>query len=468
MGLIIKVHNHKKISEPAYFQIEDFLNYREMMTYLGYFNLIKKLDIVLAPFSELPLFIGNCEFANIDYIFNYLLGRSSQTISLSESIFAGGKGFTYYKAICSSLGEAFERFMACLEYFVQEKSIVVASYKELCEQHRVAANPKDYSLFSEVQFMQDNFLFDRFDENSKVGWIPMKEYSTNRDILFPACLALMYYVQQAKNEARIGYSTSGGLTSQFEPERGILHGIEEIIERHEINLSWYCKVPPKEIVLDKVENPHLLKFEEYIKDKNIHFYLHNVDQNNFHVVTAMSFDQDMTKYSFNAGGGVSNNIESAIVGALEEYMQSVNNTRKIVYAPDWITSHFSNRVLEVHEGDDPKNFKTFYQAVSFYGLACYKERLNWFVKNNPKVKLSKIRKMQTGYSVAEYITRNNIEPVYSILSMQSCFRRIYISKVYMREFSPAFIAGIPALGHKCYSKYLKEGETINENILPFP
>ena len=182
----------------------------------------------------------------------------------------------------------------------------------------------------------------------------------------------------------------------------------------------------------------------------------------------MSFDQDMTKYSFNAGGGVANDIESAIVGALEEYMQSVNNTRKIVYAPDWITSHFSNRVLEVHEGDDPKNFKTFYQAVSFYGLACYKERLDWFVKGNQKVMLSKLRKTQVGCSVAEFIEQNNIEPVYAILNMQESFRRIYISKVYMKEFSSAFIAGIPALGHVCYKKYLKEGDMINENILPFP
>ncbi len=36
MGLMIKARNHKKISEPAEFQIEDFLNYQEMMTYLGY------------------------------------------------------------------------------------------------------------------------------------------------------------------------------------------------------------------------------------------------------------------------------------------------------------------------------------------------------------------------------------------------------------------------------------------------
>lgn len=129
------------------------------------------------------------------------------------------------------------------------------------------------------------------------------------------------------------------------------------------------------------------------------------------------------------------------------------------------------KVLEVHEGDDAKNFKTFYQAVSFYGLACYKDskdRLNWFVKGNKRIKLSKLRKEQTNYSIAEYVIQNSIEPVYSALNMQSCFRRIYISKVYMKEFSSAFIAGILALGHKCYSKYLKEGEIINEDILPFP
>lgn len=468
MGLKIKVQNHKKISEPSEFKVEDFLNYREMMNYLGYFNLIKKLDIVLAPYSELPLFIGNCEFSNIDYIFNYLLGNTGQSLSLSESIFAGGKGFTYYKAICSSLGEAFERLMACFEYFEQENNLVVSSYKDLVNKNINAANPADYSLFAKDQHEEKNFLFDKFNEDSIIGWVPMKEYRTDEEILFPASLVLMYYVQQEKNEDRIGYSTSGGLTSHFEYNRGILHGIEEIIERHEINLSWYCKNPPKAIILDKVKNSKLLKFKEYIRDKNINFYLHNVDQENFHVVTAMSFDEDMTKYSFNAGGGVSNDIESAILSSLEEYMQSINNTRKIVYAPNWITSKFSNQVLDVHEGDDPKNFKTFYQAVSYYGLSCYKRELDWFVKGNDKIKLSEIRKEQLGLSVKEYVEKNDIKPVYTVLKMQERFRRIYIAKVYMKEFSTAFIAGVPALGHKAYEKFLPKGENLNKRILPFP
>lgn len=468
MSLKIKVQNHRKISEPDLIEIEDFLNYKEMMTCLGYFNLIKKLDIVFAPFSEIPLFIGNCEFADIDYLFSYLRGKTSKSVSLSDSIFAGGKGFTFYKAVCSSLGEAFERFMGCLEYFLQDENIVISTYKELSNENRCAVNPRDYSLFSEKQHEAINFLFDKFDVNSKIAWIAMKEYSTGKEILFPASLVLMYYPRQEKDEARIGYATSGGLTSHFKSEQGIGHGITEIIERHEINLSWYCKIPPKEILLDEIENPVLRKFEDYIKDKNIHFYRHNVEQENFHVVTAMSFDNDLTKYSFNAGGGISDDIESAVMSALEEYVQSVNNTRKIVYAPDWITSVFSNRVLQVHQGDDPKDFKTFYQAVSFYGLACYRNRLNWFVKNNKKIKISELRKNQICQSIEEYLEINNINPVCMELKMQKYFRRIHISKVYMKEFSPAFIAGIPTFGHSSYSKYLKEGEEINEDILPFP
>ena len=101
MGLKITVINHRKISEPQLTDDADFLNYQEMLDYTGYFNLIKKVDLVLAPSSELPLFIGNCEFCNIDYVFNYLLRQTSMTTQLSESIFAGGKGLSLYKAIAS-------------------------------------------------------------------------------------------------------------------------------------------------------------------------------------------------------------------------------------------------------------------------------------------------------------------------------------------------------------------------------
>jgi len=155
----ITILNKRKISEPQQFQYEDYVNYKEMMSYLGYFNLIKKLDLVFAPSTELPLFIGNCEFMNINYFFNYLLRQTSMSVKLNESIFAGGKGFTMYKAICSSLGEAFERLIACLEYFLQKDHLVKGSYNELLELGLNAVHPSQLSIFCRRTFVARRFSF---------------------------------------------------------------------------------------------------------------------------------------------------------------------------------------------------------------------------------------------------------------------------------------------------------------------
>lgn len=466
--LAIDIINHRKICEKPYLQYEDFVNYKEMSSYLGYFNLIKKLDVVMAPSSELPLYIGNCEFMNIDYFFNYLLRRTSMSANLSESIFAGGKGFSIYKAICSSLGEAFERIMACLEYFEQKDQIVLGSYQDLIRQGLCAIEPKEITNFSKEQFLKEDFLFYEFNEDTFTSWIKMIEIESREEVYFPASLILMYYKPKSEEEKRIGYATSGGLTSHYLEDYGVQHGLMEIIERHEINLSWYCRVRPEEIIIDHIENKQLAGLEDYIKEKKIKFFRHNVDQQNFHVVTAMSFDDDLTKYSFNTGGGVSEDIEDAILSSLTEYTQAVNNTRQIVYAPNWLTSSFSHGVLDVNEDDDPKDFKTFYQAVSYYGLKKYRNKLDWYVKGNDQRSLSELCKEQTKLPIQDYVKKNNLNPYMTHLQVANRFKYIYISKVFLKEFTPAFIAGVPMLGHSKYEEYLEDGQSMNEEILPFP
>jgi len=64
--LSIQIINKRKISEPPLMEYDDYINYSEMISYLGYFNLIKKLDLVLTPTNELSLYIGNCEFLNVN------------------------------------------------------------------------------------------------------------------------------------------------------------------------------------------------------------------------------------------------------------------------------------------------------------------------------------------------------------------------------------------------------------------
>jgi ribosomal protein S12 methylthiotransferase accessory factor len=467
-GVRARIINRRKISEPQFIEFDDFINYQEMCSYLGYFNLVKKVDVVLAPSSELPMFIGNCEFLNINYLFNYLRRKTSMSVRLNESIFAGGKGFTMYKAICSSLGEAFERLMACLEFLEQKDSLVDCTYLDLAEQGMAAIHPSRLRLFSAEQFEGEEFLFDEFEETTRLKWTRMQDYRTGGDIWVPACLMMMFYEPATRDEKRIGYATSGGLTSHFLEQHGVDHGLLEIMERHEINLSWYCKVRPQEIVIDETTHPKLAKHRDYIREKKVRFFRHNVDQQHFHVVTAMSFDEDMTKYAFNAGGGIDADIEQAITSAMEEYTQAVNNTRRIVYAPNWTTSRWSNRVLDVNEDDDPREFKTFYQAVSYYGLACNRAKLDWYVRDNEQVLLSELRAQQPLLSIHEYVEQQGLQPVSCTVSLANRFDHIYITKVFMAEYSPAFIAGVPALGHPTYAEYLAVGGEINQEILPFP
>jgi len=464
----ISVINQQKINEPYKFAVDDYKNYKEMMDYLGYFNLIKKIDLVLSPSNELSLFIGNTQFSNIDYLINYTLGQSSMSEELSTSVFAGGKGFSLYKAICSSFGEAFERYIGIFEFFEVKDELIYGSYKDLKGMNKNAIHPKTLQNFRHDDFGPDTFLFDPFTETTEIGWIRGEYYFSGDEVYFPASLILIYYKALSEGEARIGYATSGGMTSHFTYEGGKKHGLTEILERNEINLTWYVNKPPKKINLDNVRNHNLKKFLPYIKENKIAFYLHNQDQTDFHVVTSMSFDPDLTQYSFNTGGGIDSDIEKAILHSLEEYAQSINNTRKIVYAPNWITSTFSNYVLSVKPDDDPKNFKTFYQAVSYYGLEEHKEKLNWYVKGNKEVRLSHLLQKKNEKDIELMLKKNHVDPIYFPYKIAEQFQNIYMSKVYMLEYTPAFIAGAPMLGHEKYDKHLIPGTNFRQDILPYP
>jgi len=464
----INVINHRKINEPYKFQMNDYKNYKEMMDYLGYFNLIKKIDLVLSPSNELSLFIGNTQFTSIDYLLNHLLGKTSMSEDISTSVFAGGKGFSMYKAICSSFGEAFERFVGIFEYFEIKKDLIYGTYNDLIKMNKKVIHPKELQNFRLEDFSSSEFLFDEFTEDTTISWVKGEYYFSGEEVYFPAILMLIYYKPSIKEEKRIGYSTSGGLTSHFTYEGGKKHGLTEILERNEINLTWYVNKKPKRIKIDKVKSPKLKKFLPYIKENKIQFYLHNQDQQDFYVVTSMSFDSDLTQYSFNTGGGIDSDIEDAILHSLEEYAQSINNTRKIVYAPKWITSMFSNFVLSVKPDDNPKNFKTFYQAVSYYGLKEHKDKLDWYIKDNEVVNLSDLVKVSNIKNIEDFLKKNKINPIYFPYNIAKRFKNIYISKVYIPEYTPAFIAGQPMLGHEKYDKHLVNGTSYRQDILPYP
>ncbi|WP_036070756.1 YcaO-like family protein [Listeria aquatica] len=178
---------------------------------------------------------------------------------VSTSVFAGGKGFSMYKAICSSFGEAFERFVGIFEFFEIKQELIYGSYKDLKKLDKNASHPSILQNFRSEDFDSDQFVFDDFMEETTISWVKGEHYFSGEEIYFPAVLMLIYYKPHLKDEKRIGYSTSGGLTSHFTYRGGKKHGLTEILERNEINLTWYVNRQPKRIEIDQIKNPKLKK-----------------------------------------------------------------------------------------------------------------------------------------------------------------------------------------------------------------
>ena len=350
----------------------------------------------------------------------------------------------------------------CLEYYY-DHDVITGSYEKLSNDNNVIS-PLELNIFTDEQLKDELNVFHEYNKNIVLDFEPFANIVNGELKFMPVSLTKLFYPNN-NGLKPIGYSTSGGLTSHFSLIEGLKHGVLENIERHEINLSWYCKIPPKEIIINEknVKSEKLKKYMKCFDDFGIKVYLHNFSQMDFYVVTVSShLDQD--KYGFFAGGGISNKIEDAIIGALEEYFQSVNNVMKIIIAPNWISSGLSNFVLNVEENDDPRNFKTFYQATSYYGLNQKQNELNWYLKNNEKINLKELSKEITKEEFYKKYANNMYWKEYNISKE---FEYIKITKVFNPEVTPAFIAGFPMLGHSDFKKYLKE-ENFNQSILPYP
>lgn len=170
----------------------------------------------------------------------------------------------------------------------------------------------------------------------------MRRLISGDEVLVPAQLVFIYYPFKTEGETRIGYATSGGLSLHDDRERALLHGITECIERDAINLRWYNQIPAAPIDLDNLLG--LSAYGRSVLDhakktgKEIKAYQHNIDLDAYPVVTTVSFDTDLRKFSFCAGGGVGPSLTHAVESSLREYGQSELNLRSLFYNPHWYSS----------------------------------------------------------------------------------------------------------------------------------
>ncbi len=136
-----------------------------------------------------------------------------------------GKGLTIGQNIASAGFEFFERYCARMR---PDDRLREASYDEL------DGNAVDPRLF--------HLGKSSFDPALKIDWI--WGYSLTREIpvLVPANLVFLPY-RPDKMEKNIVLSDSNGIAAGNNPEEAILHALLEVIERDQVNISEYNRLP---------------------------------------------------------------------------------------------------------------------------------------------------------------------------------------------------------------------------------
>jgi ribosomal protein S12 methylthiotransferase accessory factor YcaO len=104
-------------------------------------------------------------------------------------------------------------------------------------------------VFSDDQYADPHFQFDRWEEDSYLGWIPGRRLFSGEEIYVRAQLVLFIHYRQ-EDEPRIGVAPSGGLASHVDDRQAICHAVTELIERDAVNLRWHGRVPLDRIVMD--------------------------------------------------------------------------------------------------------------------------------------------------------------------------------------------------------------------------
>lgn len=405
-------------------------------------------------------YMGSGESYSLDHLLSRTFELSGFSARLDRQMYGGGKGITPTNMLLSTAGEAVERMLGSLA-FLETKSVVetrMATANELAAEGVNHLTPADYKMFSEEQYEDPGFLFDKWLDSTRCRWAKGTDLINGTPYWVPSQLVYLFHVN-TPGEARIGSSSSGGLTTHVDATQARLHGILENIERDAINLRWYCGIPPEHIVIDRpFRNKRINEWFESARRSNVNvrMYYHSLDISDVAVVTIVAFDPELEELRYFAGGGVGLDIEDAIASAIGEFIQSERMNRLPLVVPDWGIAKGVRRGFGAEPDEPPERLDNFIQIVAYYGYRKHEDKLHWYF--NPPVpktvKLSTLPAFQGTHdekltSLLDSMKARDFR-VIEFDFTPSMFKSIKLKKILCPDLVPAFPPNIKMLGHPRY------------------
>jgi len=418
---------------------------------------LRKLVTYFGHAGSSPVQVGHTEYADFDYVLKRLSGLPSLNTGLRDTLFAGGKGAHLPGMFLSSIGEAVERILGAMGVNETTHEIVFGSARSLSAQGLNVLHPEELPLFAEEQYQSGDLVFERFTDESFLGWIRGRHLIGGGERWVPAQLvSLVYFLQ--RQEAMIGYATSGGLSCHVSERAALFHGITELIERDAVNLRWNCKLAPERLELDVT--PRYAPLRRLLDQMSgcpamCDFYQHTVDIPEVPVICAIQRVPWYTRWSYYSGGGVNVNVEHAMLQALTEYGQAERSLGLGIVAPDRQLSQNIRRIFDVGEDIEVSKINIFFKIIAYYGYEKNFAKMKWFVDGPGRVPLSSLPAPPCGdvddaYDrLIEVLRKHRLDPiVFDFTPAQ--LPNIRLMKVIIPELAPPYLHSMPVLGHPRY------------------
>jgi ribosomal protein S12 methylthiotransferase accessory factor len=150
-----------------------------------------------------------------------------------HALVGGGSGTSVDDARAAAIGEAMERYSACI---VDPDACVIASARELGDR---AVDPARFALFSETQYSTAGFPYARFDRDTQVAWIEGFSLPEGRPAWLPAQLV---HLAGHESEPPLCRTTSSGLACHASVGDATVAALLELLERDAFMITWKARL----------------------------------------------------------------------------------------------------------------------------------------------------------------------------------------------------------------------------------
>jgi thiazole/oxazole-forming peptide maturase SagD family component len=163
----------------------------------------------------------------------------------------GGAGILLDEPLIKSLGESAERY--CHHSFLahHRDRLRFASHRAMSSGGRGIPSDQCLSFFSDEQLGRDGFLFEPFDPDTPMSWLPADSLTSDDPYWMPAQLTLVGYLPRRKEgEPWVNAAVTTGTATHSDPGKALLGALEELIQLDCVIGHWYGGQPSVKILLD--------------------------------------------------------------------------------------------------------------------------------------------------------------------------------------------------------------------------